>query len=70
MVWAVKRKVAVDMILECAYYRNTKYLQIIFILNTMVSKYNLAPLHKSSNGLADGKIRLRAKINFLILKNF
>ena len=23
-----------------------------------------APLHKSSNGLADGKIRLKAKINF------
>ena len=24
----------------------------------------MTPLHKSSNGLADGKIRLRAKINF------
>ena len=29
-----------------------------------ISAHNLSPLHKSSIGLADGKIRLRAKINF------
>ena len=39
----------------------------LYFFNVAMTNLN-TPLHKSSNGLADGKIRLRARINFRILK--